>query len=182
MKKEPGFIYRFFLLFGDALAIIFSFTFAYYFRTHIDPRPYFFESEPMDFVLTNLILLPVWLIILLALGLYKRSVLARPVVMVVRLLIASILGVMTIITYDFFVNNTTIASGSLFPVRGIAVLTAVFCFLSRYAAASRKEMENFSTSQIYFIAVRATRVMGETPFKSTSSIAWPTSKYSTLKG
>ena len=128
MKKEPGFIYRFFLLFGDALAIIFSFSFAYYFRTHIDPRPYFFESEPMDFILTNLILLPVWLIILLALGLYKRSVLARPVVMVVRLLIASILGVMTIITYDFFVNNTTIASGSLFPVRGIAVLTAVFCF------------------------------------------------------
>ena len=33
MKKEPGFIYRIFLLFGDALAIIFSFTFAYYFRT-----------------------------------------------------------------------------------------------------------------------------------------------------
>ena len=45
MKKEPGFIYRIFLLFGDALAIIFSFTFAYYFRTHIDSRPFFFESE-----------------------------------------------------------------------------------------------------------------------------------------
>jgi lipopolysaccharide/colanic/teichoic acid biosynthesis glycosyltransferase len=47
-----------------------------------------------------------------------------------RLFLASVLGVMSIITYDFFVNNTTIAASSLFPVRGIAVLTAVFCFVT----------------------------------------------------
>ncbi len=130
MKKEPGFIYRIFLLIGDALAIIFSFSFAYYFRTHIDSRPYFFTSELADFVMTNLILLPIWLIILLCLGVYRRNVLARPLSVVARLFIASILGVMSIITYDFFVNNTTIASSSLFPVRGIAVLTGVFCFVA----------------------------------------------------
>lgn len=130
MKKEPGFIYRIFLLFGDALAIIFSFTFAYYFRTHIDSRPYFFTSELTDFIFTNLILLPIWLIILLCLGVYKRSVIARPMALAGRLFIASLLGMMSIISYDFFVNNTTIASSSLFPVRGIAILTAVFCFVS----------------------------------------------------
>lgn len=130
MKKEPGFIYRIFLLFGDALAIIFSFTFAYYFRTHIDSRPYFFTSELADFIVTNLILLPVWLIILLCLGVYKRSVLTRPLALAGRLFLASVVGVMAIITYDFFVNNTTIASSSLFPVRGIAVLTAAFCFVA----------------------------------------------------
>ncbi len=130
MRKEPGFIYRICLLIGDALAIIFSFSFAYYFRTHIDFRPYFFTSELMDFIIANLILLPIWLIILLCLGVYKRGVLSRPMALVGRLFIASILGVMSIITYDFFINNTTIASSSLFPVRGIAVLTAVFCFLS----------------------------------------------------
>lgn len=130
MKKEPGFIYRIFLLFGDALAIIFSFTFAYYFRTHIDSRPFFFESELVDFALTNLVLLPVWLIILLSLGVYKRSVIERPLALASRLLVASVLGVMSIITYDFFINNTTIASSSLFPVRGIAALTAAFCFVT----------------------------------------------------
>lgn len=128
MKKEPGLIYRIFLLIGDALAIIFSFTFAYYFRTHIDPRPYFFESELTDFILTNLILLPVWLIILIALGLYSKKILGRPFLLALRLLVASILGVMAIITYDFFASNTTIATSSLFPVRGIAILTALFCF------------------------------------------------------
>ena len=130
MRKEPGFIYRIFLLVGDALAIIFSFSFAYYFRTHIDFRPYFFTSELTDFIVSNLILLPIWLIILLCLGVYRRNVIARPMSLAARLFIASILGVMSIITYDFFVNNTTIASSSLFPVRGIAVLTAVFCFVA----------------------------------------------------
>ena len=123
MKKEPGFIYRIFLLFGDALAIIFSFTFAYYFRTHIDSRPFFFESELMDFIFSNLVLLPVWLIILLCLGVYRRAIIARPFILAGRLLVASVLGVMSIITYDFFVS-------SLFPVRGIAALTAVFCFFT----------------------------------------------------
>lgn len=130
MRKEPGFIYRICLLFGDALAIVFSFSFAYYFRTHIDVRPFFFTSELTDFIVSNLILLPVWLIIMVSLGTYKRSVLTRPMALAGRLFLASILGVMSIITYDFFVNNTTIASSSLFPVRGIAVLTAVFCFVT----------------------------------------------------
>ena len=128
MKKEPGFIYRICLFFGDALAIIFSFSFAYYFRTHIDPRPYFFDSEPADFILTNLVLLPVWLVILISLGLYSKRILGRPFMLAFRLLVASILGVMAIITYDFFASNTTIATSSLFPVRGIAILTALFCF------------------------------------------------------
>ncbi len=130
MKKEPGFIYRIFLVFGDALAIIFSFSFAYYFRTHIDSRPYFFDSELVDFILSNLVLLPVWLIILLCLGVYKNRIIARPFALAGRLMLASILGVMSIITYDFFVNNTTIATSSLFPVRGIAALTALFCFVT----------------------------------------------------
>jgi exopolysaccharide biosynthesis polyprenyl glycosylphosphotransferase len=130
MKKEPGFIYRIFLLVGDALAIVFSFSFAYYFRTHIDSRPFFFESELVDFIFSNLVLLPVWLVILMCLGVYKRSVITRPFALAGRLFMASILGVMAIITYDFFINNTTIASSSLFPVRGIAALTAAFCFVA----------------------------------------------------
>ena len=128
MKKEPGFIYRICLFFGDMLAIIFSFSFAYYFRTHIDPRPYFFDSELTDFILTNLVLLPVWLIILISLGLYSKRILGRPFMLAFRLFVASVLGVMAIITYDFFASNTTIATSSLFPVRGIAILTALFCF------------------------------------------------------
>ena len=72
MRKEPGFFYRIFLLIGDALAIVFSFGFSYYYRTHIDPRPYYFTSEIQDFIISNIILLPIWLIVLASLAAFYR--------------------------------------------------------------------------------------------------------------
>ena len=49
MRREPGFIYRLFLLVGDALSIVVSFGFAYYFRVNFDPRPYVFDANSWDF-------------------------------------------------------------------------------------------------------------------------------------
>lgn len=124
MKKDPGFIYRVFLMLGDALAIIFSFTFAYYFRTHIDSRPFFFTSEIYDYFVSIIFLAPVWLVVLAILGLYSKTVLASRPKEYARLFAASVIGVMTMITYDFIIG------GQLFPVRTIAIYSGIFCFAS----------------------------------------------------
>ncbi len=125
MKKDPGLIFRICLMLGDTLAIVFSFTFAYYIRTHIDQRPYYFTAEPEHFILTNLLLIPIWLIILASLGLYRKSVfLGDRLSETGKLFLASCLGTMTIITYDFF------EQGNLFPVRGVALWATGLCFLS----------------------------------------------------
>lgn len=126
MKKDPGFIFRVFLMLGDTFAIIFSFALAYFYRTHIDQRPYYFESEIENFVLTIALLIPIWIFILASLGLYSKDILqgqhkSREIT---RLLAASAIGVMTIITYDFFGQN------NLFPVRGVAIIAAALCFVS----------------------------------------------------
>jgi len=125
MKKDSGLIFRLFLMVGDAIAITLSFAFAYYIRTHLDSRPYFFVAEPLDFTFTILTLVPIWLIILAILGLYKNSfVLGRHRSSeVLRLLAASIIGIMTIITYDFFHQN------NLFPVRTVAIWAVFLCFI-----------------------------------------------------
>lgn len=128
MRKEPGFAYRIFLIVGDALAIVFSFGFAYYFRTHIDSRPYFFTSAIGDFVMSQALLLPIWLVILASLGLYSRHVLTHRGVEYWRLFLASIIGVMAIISYDFFAS-AYVARGSLFPVRVIALYAVIFNFV-----------------------------------------------------
>ena len=128
MRKEPGFSYRICLIMGDALAIVFSFAFSYYYRTHIDTRPYYFTSEIRDFILTNVLLLPIWLVILTSLGLYSRRILKRRGLEYWRLFLASILGVMTIITYDFFAT-AYVTRGSLFPVRTIALYAIIFNFI-----------------------------------------------------
>lgn len=125
MKKDSGLIFRIFLMLGDAFAIIFSFAFAYYFRTHIDSRPYYFESETLKFTNSIVLLVPIWIIILAMLGLYQKNVfLGNRLKELGRLLAASAIGVMAIITYDFFGQN------DLFPVRIVAVYAAVLCFIS----------------------------------------------------
>lgn len=125
MKKDPGLIFRLFLMLGDAFAIVFAFAFAYFLRTHIDNRPYYFTAEPEQLILTVLLLIPVWLILLASLGLYRQSIfMGSRLAEAARLFIASCLGTMVIITYDFF------GQGSLFPVRLVAVWATLLCFTS----------------------------------------------------
>lgn len=129
MRREPGFIYRLFLLIGDALAIVVSFAFSYYFRIHFDPRPYVFEGDSWNFFVSVLVLLPIWSVILISLGLYKRAVVESRLVTIWRLFIASLINTMALISYDFFA--TAIAPrDSLFPVKIIALYAIPFCFVA----------------------------------------------------
>lgn len=130
MKKEPGLLFRICLVIGDALGIVFAFAFAYFFRTHIDPRPFFFDSQLVDFIWSSVILIPFWLLLLAFLGLYTRRVLTHLASQAFRLLFASIFGVMSIITYDFFAAAVLTEHTPLFPVRIIALYAIFFCFLT----------------------------------------------------
>lgn len=125
MRKDPGLVFRFFLILGDSIAIIAAFLFAYLFRTHLDNRPYYFESEPLNFTITIAFLVPIWIIILASMGLYRKEVFFGKSYLTEssRLFFSSIIGVMTIITYDFFGQN------NLFPVRLVAVYATILCFI-----------------------------------------------------
>ena len=122
MRKEPGFAYRVFLLIGDAIAIVLSFGFAYYFRVNID-------SRLSNFIISGILLLPVWLIVLSSLGLYSKRVINRRFLQAWRLLLASAVSIMVIITYDFFRTSLT-NRPTLFPAVMIAVYAALFCFVA----------------------------------------------------
>lgn len=125
MRKKSDFILRFCLIIGDAVALILSFAFAYFIRVHVDPRPYMFESQLWDFTLTVILLVPVMLIVLASLGLYKKSIfLGRsrfPERM--RLFLAAVLSVAALIVYDFFMGE------NLFPVRVMALTAVILCFV-----------------------------------------------------
>ena len=109
MRKKSDFILRLCLVVGDALALILSFAMAYFIRVKVDPRPYTFEVQLVDFVRTIVFLVPIMLVILAALGLYKKSIfLGRsrfPERM--RLVLAAVLSVAALIVYDFFAHVPT---------------------------------------------------------------------------
>ncbi len=124
MKKDFGLIFHAFLMLGDACAILLSFLVAYFMRTHLDQRPFYFEAAPWKFVISMLWLLPIYIIILAAFGLYRKTIfLSRNRWSEIgRLFLASIVGVMAIISYDFFFE------ADLFPVRIMALYSVVSCF------------------------------------------------------
>ena len=125
MKKDPGLKFRISLIIGDIIAIVSAFLFAYLFRIHIDKRPYFFEAEPGAFVLFILFSIPVWIIILAILGVYKKSIFMNRSRMpeVTRLFAGSIIGTMSLISYNFFTDK------NIFPTRLVAVYSLALCFI-----------------------------------------------------
>ncbi len=125
MRKKTDFILRLCLMFCDAVAIVASFSFAYFVRVRIDPRPYVFEAEILDFAITILYLVPVMLIIIAALGLYRKNVFAARSRLpeIGRLFLAAGLNVTTMISYGYFTKN------DVFPVRPVAIMAAIFTFL-----------------------------------------------------
>ena len=125
MQKKSDYFLRLALIVGDAVMLVLSFASAYAIRVHVDPRPYVFEAQLADFTLATLVLLPILLIILSALGLYKKSVFLGQSRMpeIGRLLLAAILSVAALIVYDFFTGR------ELFPVRVMAVTSVALCFV-----------------------------------------------------
>ncbi|MBR2641375.1 sugar transferase [Candidatus Saccharibacteria bacterium] len=125
MKKKSDVFLRVSLIVGDAVAIILSFAVAYFIRVHVDPRPYVFEAQLQDFTLTVVFVVPIMLIILAALGLYKKSVFLGVSKLVEwgRLILAAVLSVSALIVYDFFKGE------SVFPVRVMAITSMLLCFV-----------------------------------------------------
>ena len=125
MRKKSDFILRLVLVIGDAVMLILSFAAAYAIRVHVDPRPYVFESQLTEFIMTTAVLLPILLIILSALGLYKKAVYIGQSRMpeIGRLLLAAVLSTSALIVYDFFTGK------EIFPVRVMAVTSIALCFV-----------------------------------------------------
>lgn len=135
MKKDSGLFFHIFLILGDTCAILLSFWAAYFMRTHLDQRPFYFTADPWRFILSMCVMIPIYLIILTAFGLYSKSVfLGRSRWRELgRLLLASVIGMMAIITCDYFFNM------DLFPVRVMALyaMAACFIFLALFRGAIR---------------------------------------------
>lgn len=125
MRKKSDFIFHALLLIVDISAIILSYFFAFYIRTHIDTRPFFFIGRSIDSLSSILLLTPIWVIILAVLGLYKKDIFAPRFRYreTLRLFFASILSTMLIITVSFFKGE------NIFPVRPVAIYSTLLCFI-----------------------------------------------------
>lgn len=103
------------IMFIDVVMVIFSFIFAYYYRIHFDGRPFYFQPDTQSFIILAFTLIPLWLSVNLLSGLYDRSVFLVRSREYSRILIASIVSVMMMISYEFFTDE------DIFPAKIIAI-------------------------------------------------------------
>lgn len=125
MRKKSDFILRLALILGDAVVLILSFAAAYFIRVHVDPRPYEFESQLLEFTKTIALLVPIMLVILAALGLYKKAIFLGKTRSpeLARLVLAAVFSVSALIVYDFFMGE------NIFPVRIMAAMSVLISFV-----------------------------------------------------
>jgi lipopolysaccharide/colanic/teichoic acid biosynthesis glycosyltransferase len=123
MKRNPTFIYKVCLAISDVLVFVVAVSLAYYFRIWFDPRPFYFQASTLDFLKTIIVLSPLWLVVAMVCGLYNRLIYIHRPRLYGRLILASGIGIMAIISYEFF------SGVEIFPVRPVALYAFVACCL-----------------------------------------------------
>ena len=115
MKRDFLLTSKLLLVLSDIIMVVASFGLAYYYRVHLDGRPYFFQPQTLNFIILATTLVPLWVGVNFLSGLYDRTVFLYRSREYGRILIASVVSVMAMISYEFFTGE------DIFPVRVIAI-------------------------------------------------------------
>ena len=115
MKRDFLLTSKILLVLSDIIMVVASFGLAYYYRVHLDSRPYFFQPQTLNFIILATTLVPLWIGVNFLSGLYDRTVFLYRSREYGRILIASVVSVMAMISYEFFTGE------DIFPVRVIAI-------------------------------------------------------------
>ena len=122
MRKQTDIYFKLILIVLDVLALVASFTAAYILRITLDPRPFYIHIGAIEFITSVLTMLPLWIILFYFFGLYKRDIYSHPYRESGRLLLASIFGVMIMISYGFLTD------WQLFPTKLVALYALIISF------------------------------------------------------
>lgn len=122
MKQNFNLVYKILLAVSDVISLLTAFTLAYILRVTLDPRPVPEPVEAATFITLILLMLPLWLGAFYLLGLYSPRTYERKPAELWRLLVASFVGVLLFVAYDFFSNDT------IFPAKLVPIYAAVLAF------------------------------------------------------
>ena len=113
------------LIILDILAILSAFVLAYVLRVQLDTRPLVHDISAVSFFTTFVQLTPFWIATLWSLGLYSPAVYQKRLTEMGKLAMASFIGILLIIGYDFIIDEP------LFPARLVPLYAgaATFIFL-----------------------------------------------------
>lgn len=123
MPSKNTKFYSLILIIADFLVLLLAFTIAYVLRVQYDDRPLVADVYAFEFFFSLLFIIPFWIIIFAALGLYQSSTYNRRLAEWGKIAIGSFIGILLVIGWEY------ISDRDLFPARLVAVYALVASFL-----------------------------------------------------
>lgn len=115
--------YSLILVLADMFTLLIAFTLAYIFRVQWDHRPLLSPVYAADYLQASLVIVPLWVIIFAALGMYQSSTYTRRLVEWGRILLGAFVGILVVIGWEY------VSEKHIFPARLVAVYAFAGSFL-----------------------------------------------------
>lgn len=115
--------YSFLLIIADFVVLLLAFAIAYVLRVHYDPRPLVNPVYAVDYLMTFATIVPFWIVIFAALGLYQANTYNRRLVEWSKIAIGAFIGILLVIGWEY------VSEKHLFPARLVATYSLIISFL-----------------------------------------------------
>lgn len=116
-------LYSLILIIADFLVLLLAFAIAYVLRVQYDHRPLVADVYAFEYFLSLIFIIPFWIIVFAALGLYQSNTYNRRLAEWGKIAIGSFIGILLVIGWEY------ISERDLFPARLVAIYALVGSFL-----------------------------------------------------
>lgn len=123
MPSKNTKFYSLLLILIDTLVLLAAFILAYVARVQYDPRPLLNQVYATEYLVTFLLIIPFWIIVFAALGLYSSNTYSRRLVEWSKIAIGAFIGILIVIGWEYA------SSKVIFPARLVAVYAFAGSFL-----------------------------------------------------
>jgi exopolysaccharide biosynthesis polyprenyl glycosylphosphotransferase len=127
-----------------------AFVIAYVVRVQYDPRPLLSQVYALEYLSVFLLIVPIWLFIFAALGLYSSSTYNRRLVEWGKIAVGSFIGILIVIGWEYFSGQ------HIFPARLVAIYAL---FGSFFLIVIERELLRLMRSLLFYVGRGTSRVL-----------------------
>lgn len=150
MPSKNTKFYSLLLIVADFIVLLGAFAIAYILRVQYDPRPLLAQVYAIEYVTTFLLIIPVWLIIFAALGLYQSSTYNRRLAEWGKIAIGSFIGILVVIGWEYFSGQP------VFPAR----LVTLYALIGSFSLiVLEREILRLTRSLLFYFGKGTSRVL-----------------------
>lgn len=150
MPSKNTKFYSLLLILADFVVLLAAFTIAYVLRVQYDPRPLLTQVYAYEYLFSFLFIVPFWIMIFAALGLYQSNTYNRRLVEWSKIAVGSFIGILIIIGWEYFSGQ------HLFPARLVAVYALIASFV---LIVFEREILRVTRSLLFYFGKGTSRVL-----------------------